>query len=55
MKVLPLSLEATVVEKMDAAWRAKGIKSRMEFLRKAIGAYLTQLGATEEAALFAAE
>jgi metal-responsive CopG/Arc/MetJ family transcriptional regulator len=30
-------LEATVVEKVDAAWRAKGIKSRMEFLRQAFG------------------
>jgi hypothetical protein len=55
MKVLPLSLETTTVEKMDAAWRAKGIKTRMEFLRKAIGAYLTHMGATEEAALVAAE
>jgi len=55
MKVLPLSLELTTVEKMDAAWRAKGIKTRMDFLRKAIGSYLTQLGATEEAALFAGE
>ena len=55
MKVLPLSLETTTVEKMDAAWRSNGIKNRMQFLRNAIGAYLTSLGATEAAALFAGE
>jgi len=40
---------------MDEAWRAKGIKNRMEFFRGAIGAYLTQLGARDAAALFANE
>jgi hypothetical protein len=38
---------------MDEAWRAKGIKNRMEFLRGAIGHYLAQLGARDVAALFA--
>ncbi len=53
MKILPLRLEADVADKMDEAWRSKGIKNRMEFLRGAIGHYLTQLGARDVAALFA--
>jgi hypothetical protein len=52
VKILPLRLEADVADKMDEAWRAKGIKNRMEFLRGAIGHYLTQLGARDVAALF---
>jgi hypothetical protein len=31
VKILPLRLEADVADKMDEAWRAKGIKNRMEF------------------------
>jgi metal-responsive CopG/Arc/MetJ family transcriptional regulator len=53
VKILPLRLEAEVVERMDEAWRTRGIKNRMEFFRGAIGAYLTQLGAQDVAALFA--
>ncbi|WP_164012064.1 hypothetical protein [Pyxidicoccus trucidator] len=53
VKTLPLRLEADVAHKMDEAWRAKGIKNRMELLRGAIGQYLTQLGARDFAALFA--
>lgn len=53
VKILPLRLEADVADKMDEAWRSKGIKNRMEFLRAAIGHYLTQLGARDVAALFA--
>src|SRR5690606_33896694 len=33
VKILPLRLEADVADKMDEAWRAKGIKNRMEFFR----------------------
>lgn len=55
VKILPLRLDADVADKMDEAWRAKGIKSRMEFFRGAIGAYLAQLGARDAAALFAKE
>lgn len=33
VKVLPLRLEAEVADKMGEAWRARGIKSRMEFFR----------------------
>jgi hypothetical protein len=53
VKILPLRLEADVADKMDEAWRAKGIKNRMEFFRGAIGHYLAHLGARDAAALFA--
>ena len=52
MKILPLRLEAEVVERMDEAWRTRGIKNRMEFFRRALGHYLSHLGADEAAALF---
>jgi hypothetical protein len=52
VKILPLRLEADAAEKMDEAWRARGIKSRMEFFRGAIGHYLAHLGAPDAAALF---
>ena len=55
VKILPLRLEADVADKMDEAWRAKGIKNRMEFFRGAIGHYLAHLGAADAAALFAKE
>lgn len=53
VKILPLRIETELADKMDEAWRAKGIKNRMEFFRGAIGLYLTQLGARDVAALFA--
>ncbi|MCC7535199.1 MAG: hypothetical protein IT379_03255 [Deltaproteobacteria bacterium] len=52
VKILPLRLEADVADKMDEAWRSKGIKNRMEFFRGAIGHYLAHLGARDAAALF---
>jgi hypothetical protein len=52
-KVLPLRMEAAVVDKVDEAWRSRGIKNRMEFFRGALGHYLKQLGAEDAAALFA--
>ena len=52
MKILPLRLEADAVEQMDAAWRSRGLKSRMEFFRRALGHYLAHLGAAEAAAAF---
>jgi hypothetical protein len=52
-KVLPLRMEAVVVDKLDEAWRSRGIKSRMEFFRGALGHYLKELGAEDVAALFA--
>lgn len=52
VKILPLRLEVDVADKMDEAWRAKGIRNRMEFFRGAIGHYLAHLGARDAAALF---
>jgi hypothetical protein len=37
---------------MDQAWRAHGMKSRMEFFRGAISHCLAHLGAADAAALF---
>ncbi|MCC6666032.1 MAG: hypothetical protein IT375_19910 [Polyangiaceae bacterium] len=55
VKILPLRLESAVVERMDDAWRTRGIKNRMEFFRRALGHYLTHLGATDAASMFTAE
>lgn len=52
-KILPLRMETAVVDKLDEAWRSRGIKSRTEFFRGALGHYLKELGAEEAAALFA--
>jgi hypothetical protein len=51
-KILPLRLEADTVAAMDEAWRVRGIKTRMEFLRRALGHYLTHIGAADAAARF---
>jgi len=48
LRVLPLRLDVSTIERMDEAWRSRGIKSRTEFLRGAIGHYLERLGASEE-------
>jgi hypothetical protein len=52
-KVLPLRVESAVVDKLDEAWRTRGIKNRMEFFRGALSHYLKELGAEDAAALFA--
>jgi len=52
-KVLPLRMETEVVDKLDEAWRTRGIKNRMEFFRGALGHYLKHLGADDVATLFA--
>jgi len=51
-KILPLRMETEVVDKLDEAWHARGIKNRMEFFRGALGHYLKHLGAEDAAALF---
>ena len=51
-KVLPLRMESAVVDKLDEAWRSRGIKNRTEFFRGALGYYLKHLGADDAAALF---
>jgi hypothetical protein len=54
-KALPLRLDAPAITAMDTVWREQGIPSRTEFLLRAIGHYLTHLGATDAAALFGAK
>lgn len=54
-KVLPLRMDAAAIEKMDAAWRELGIKTRTEFLRQAIGSFLDAAGKREAAAALRAE
>jgi hypothetical protein len=51
-RILPLRLDAPSVAAIDATWRAKGLKSRMDFFRRALGHYLTELGAHAAAAMF---
>jgi metal-responsive CopG/Arc/MetJ family transcriptional regulator len=46
-------MESAVVDKLNEAWRSRGIKNRMEFFRGVLGSYLKQLGAEDAAALFA--
>jgi metal-responsive CopG/Arc/MetJ family transcriptional regulator len=46
-------METAVVDKLDEAWRSRGIENRMEFFRGALGHYRKELGAEDAAALFA--
>lgn len=50
VKILTLRLDGEAVAAMDEAWRARGMKTRMEFLRQALGHYLAHLGAQDAAA-----
>jgi hypothetical protein len=50
-KTLPLTLSASAVEAMDAAWRRGGFMSRMSFMRAAIREALNRLGESASAAL----
>ena len=52
-KVLPMRMETTIVDKLDEAWRSRGIKNRTAFFRGALGHYLKHIGAEDAAALFA--
>jgi hypothetical protein len=51
-RIVPLRLDAPSVAAIDAAWRAQGLKSRMEFFRRALAHYLAHVGAHGAAALF---
>lgn len=53
-RILPLRLDSASVEALDGAWRARGMKSRMDFLRRALAHYLTHLGDRTAAAHFEA-
>jgi metal-responsive CopG/Arc/MetJ family transcriptional regulator len=46
-------MDHEAVDKLDEAWRSRGIRNRMEFFRGALGSYLKQLGAEDASALFA--
>ena len=50
-KILPLRMEAAVVEKLDEAWKRHGLHSRMELFRKSLHDYLAGVGENEVAAL----
>ena len=54
-KVLPLRMEATLVEQLDAARKRQGLRSRMDLIRRALQAFLAAAGETEVAALLATE
>ncbi len=55
VRILPLRLDAAAVDQMDAAWKGQGMKSRMEFFRRALGHYLEHIGAHDAAAHFGPE
>jgi len=50
-KILPLRMEAAIVDKLDQAWKRLGLHSRMDLFRKAVQSYLAGVGETEVAAL----
>jgi hypothetical protein len=50
-KILPLRMEAAVVDKLDEAWKRLGLHSRMDLFRKSLQGYLAGVGETEVAAL----
>lgn len=52
-KILPLRLGNAAVEALDGAWRGRGLKSRMELFRRALGHYLRHIGDRAAAAHFA--
>ncbi|MDH5641368.1 MAG: hypothetical protein OEY28_08745, partial [Nitrospira sp.] len=55
IKILPLRMESSLVEQLDAARERLGLKSRMDLFRKALGAYLAGVGEIELAAAFSTE
>jgi len=52
-KILPLRMAATIVDKLDEAWKRHGLHSRMDLFRKSLHDYLAGAGETEVAALLA--
>ncbi len=52
-KVLPVRVPAAAVTELDESWKRLGIKSRTEFFRRAVHAFLESEGETDTAALFA--
>ncbi len=54
-KVLPIRIPASAVAGLDESWKRLGLKSRSEFFRRAVHAYLKGAGENDTAALFAPE
>jgi len=54
-KVLPLRMEAELVNRLDEARERLGLKSRMDLFRRALHTFLGGQGEAEVAALFAPE
>lgn len=54
-RVLPLRMPASLVDQLDAARTRLGLTSRMDLIRRALGAYLASAGEQEVAALLAPE
>jgi hypothetical protein len=52
-KVLPLRLEADLVEKLDEVRKCQGLRSRVELFRKSLQTFLASVGENDVAALFA--
>jgi hypothetical protein len=50
MKVIPLRMEETVVEALDATWAKHGYKNRVAFIRTALANLLREHGEEEAAA-----
>lgn len=53
-KVLPVRLEAKLVEQIDEAWRRHDLKSRMELFRRALLVYMQEKGEAEIVAALSA-
>ena len=51
--MIPVRIEADLVEKLDDAWKRQGLKSRMELFRVSLNAYLKGVGEDEVADLVA--
>ena len=52
-KVLPLRMEANLVQRLDDARERLGLKNRMDLFRDALQTYFTAQGEADVAALFA--
>ena len=52
-KVLPLRLEADLVEKLDEVRKRQGLRSRMDLFRKSLQTYLASVGENDVAASLA--
>lgn len=53
--VLPVRLPTSVVQRVDAAWKRQGLKSRMECFRRALEGFFRDAGEPGVADLFKAE